>query len=587
MKQLDRTPEQVRESAAGLLEQIIALLPEPDGMSDIGQNARVLISAEGQQRTVTLVGEVNRGKTALANALVGEHGLGPTGAAATTIIPVAYGPASDALPAGQAALYGGETAHVVPATELGRWVTREQQRSVFTDGELPTRARVSVAQSPLGDATVIDTPGVGGLGSSISNVHPDTHSQASVLLVVTDAAAPISKPEMEFIRTAAARNDAVILAVTKIDKYLTGWQDIVQKDRDLILQHVGREIPVIPVSSILAVADTADLSSVDELREAIAQHFQYAQNLPAINALRIAAGALRKERDKLEIQKRILDDAEAVEPELEQTVQEWERLRKEQGRRIKFFEGAVTLAKNRVLRELQEELAEKRAEWTEFVKKEGMRVLIRDPKHYTRLIEEDLQRATLGALESFNQAMEEEVAALFNSPQFSERVLDEVSSQLESQGAFRNEIYDRRLDALDPRAALFGLSRSAGAAVVDLLLLPAILAASYGFTAMRQGKRQLVNWLNNASTAAVAHFNSVTADTLILLKPTVQFEYQDFLQTSLDEAKRQRADAVAAMRKKQSERDQERGEVYNKLQRAETLLIRAEETIGELRTAGA
>lgn len=585
MKQLDRTPEQVREGAAGLLEQMIAQLPESQGQTDVGQRARTLFSAEGQKHTVTLVGEVNRGKTALANALVGEHGLGPTGAAATTIIPVAYGPASEALPAGQVALYGGETTHVVPATELGRWVTREQQRSAFTDGDLPTRARVSVAQSPIGDVTVIDTPGVGGIGSSIRNVHSDTHTQASVVLVVTDAAAPISNPEMEFMRQAAATNDAVILAVTKTDKYLTGWQEIVQKDRELILQHVGREIPVLPVSSILA--DTGGLSGMAELREAIAHYFQYAENLPAINALRVAAEALREERDRLEIQKRILDDAEEIEPELEQAVKQWETLRKEQGRQIRFFEGAVALAKTRAGRELKKDLEAKRTEWTEFVKKQGMRVMLKDPKYYTRLIEEDLHRATLSAIESFNQALEEEVAALFDSPQAGERLLEEVHAQLGDQELLRTEINDTRLHALDPMAALMGMRRGAGGNVLELLFLPATVAATYGFRAMRIGRQQLFSWLNEATKGALSHFEGVAADTMTLLKPTAQYEYQDFLEVHLAEAKRQHAAAIAAKREAQSERDARRGEVYNKLHRAESLLHRAEETINELRTAEA
>ena len=123
--------------------------------------------------------------------------------------------------------------------------------------------------------------------------------------------------------------------------------------------------------------------------------------------------------------------------------------------------------------------------------------------------------------------------------------------------------------------------------MLNPLLLPAILAASYGYVAMRKGKSQLITWLKDANNAALSHFKAITEDMTTVLQTSVPFDYQDFLQENLDEAKRQRDAASAAALKAQTERDEQRGKLYDTRQRAGGLLRRAEEAIEALRIAEA
>ncbi|UOG23799.1 hypothetical protein MTX80_23045 (plasmid) [Gordonia amicalis] len=114
----------------------------------------------------------------------------------------------------------------------------------------------------------------------LAQLASESTQQACVLVLVCDASAPITAPEMEFVREASATVDALVLAVTKTDKHLGRWRQIVEENARLISHHLGREVPVIGVSSLLAViaADTTDPqlqhrlevdSGITALREAI------------------------------------------------------------------------------------------------------------------------------------------------------------------------------------------------------------------------------------------------------------------------------------------------------------------------------
>ena len=192
-----------REEAALWIERVSEKILNPYGREKYGEHAKALATAENQVNTVILVGEVGRGKSSLANALVGRQGVSPAGADFTTVIPVALTLPTEDLAAGQAALMSADGAIVVKPEDLAQRVDRAAQHF---DDFVPTRAHVALESSMMGDAVVIDAPGVGGISSMDSAVHADSERQASVVVVVTDASTPLTKPEMDFLARAHAVN---------------------------------------------------------------------------------------------------------------------------------------------------------------------------------------------------------------------------------------------------------------------------------------------------------------------------------------------------------------------------------------------
>ena len=102
-----------REEATLWIERVSEKILNPYGREKYGEYAKALATAENQVNTVILVGEVGRGKSSLANALVGRRGVSPAGADFTTVIPVALTLPTEDLAAGQAALMSADGAVVV------------------------------------------------------------------------------------------------------------------------------------------------------------------------------------------------------------------------------------------------------------------------------------------------------------------------------------------------------------------------------------------------------------------------------------------------------------------------------------------
>ena len=111
-----------------------------------------------------------------------------------------------------------------------------------------------------------------------------------------------------------------MVAVTKTDKATTRWADIVAENRRSIAKHVGRDIPVVPVSSVRALA-AQDVGLPDALRDravtfsgipalwsAIEKSLTAAEQSPATDALRICLEGLR------EVERTIEDELAVVGP---------------------------------------------------------------------------------------------------------------------------------------------------------------------------------------------------------------------------------------------------------------------------------
>lgn len=159
---------------------------------------------------VAVVGEAKRGKSSLVNVLLRQFDLSPVGVTETTAAPVAFRYGS--TPTAHVYLTGEQEPVVADHDELEAWVTvAGAERS----HRAPTRwVDVQLPLPPLKTFTLVDTPGLGGLASSIGQLTLEAISRATVLVFVAECHSELTSVELDFLAAAADRVDTVLLVLT-------------------------------------------------------------------------------------------------------------------------------------------------------------------------------------------------------------------------------------------------------------------------------------------------------------------------------------------------------------------------------------
>jgi len=216
---------------------------------------------------VLVVGEFKQGKSSLINALLGID-VCPVDDDIATAVPTklhfAEHPEASASvsPPPDAPEGTDSIVEPVPVDLVGEYVTEatnpENVRNIESvDIGLP---------APLlqGGLVLVDTPGVGGLGSTHSTITIGALPMADAMLFVSDASQEFTAPEVEFLRTARSLCPNVGCVMTKIDFY-PAWRKILELNVEH-LDDAGLTAPVLPVASTLRriAAETGDASIEEE-----------------------------------------------------------------------------------------------------------------------------------------------------------------------------------------------------------------------------------------------------------------------------------------------------------------------------------
>ncbi|MCB0996207.1 MAG: dynamin family protein [Acidimicrobiales bacterium] len=213
---------------------------------------------------VVVIGEFKQGKSSLVNALLNAAVCAVDDDIATAIPAyICYGdPAAaevllvdpdhpDAPPARQP----------IDLKEVPLYVTDAgPYRSEATKGVEIRLPRKLLAPG----LTLIDTPGVGGLGSAHGLATMGALSLADAVLFVTDASQELTASEIEFFRQAADLCPKFAFALTKIDFY-PSWRKILDLDRGH-LERAGVNAQILPLAAPLRIraARTNDRTLNDE-----------------------------------------------------------------------------------------------------------------------------------------------------------------------------------------------------------------------------------------------------------------------------------------------------------------------------------
>jgi replication fork clamp-binding protein CrfC len=212
---------------------------------------------------VLIVGEFKQGKSQLVNALVNAP-VCPVDDDVATAVPtvVKYAETTKAELVRESESADSAERTEVPATQLAQHVSEA--------GNPGNKALISYAEVGLprkllsGGLVLVDTPGVGGLGSAHGAATMSALPAADAVLLVSDAAQEYTAPELEFLDAAMKLCPNVACVLTKTDLY-PHWRRIEELDRGH-LRRAGVDAEIFPVSSVLRLhaAKEQDTELMDE-----------------------------------------------------------------------------------------------------------------------------------------------------------------------------------------------------------------------------------------------------------------------------------------------------------------------------------
>ncbi|GAA4707538.1 dynamin family protein [Pseudonocardia yuanmonensis] len=226
------------------------------------RGARDLLSGSGV--TVYVVGEYKQGKSSLVNALL-TTSVCPVDDDIATAVPTVVRFAAE--PSARA-VYEPQDGDVgSPWTET---ITFEQIADHVAEAGNPGNRRrlrsvtVGVDRALLESGLiVVDTPGVGGLGSVRNAVTASALPSAHAVLFVSDSSQELTAAELRFLRTVAELCPTVLFVLTKTDLY-PHWRRILELD----LAHLAREGVTVAAFAVSSQVRSAAAESGDaELNE--------------------------------------------------------------------------------------------------------------------------------------------------------------------------------------------------------------------------------------------------------------------------------------------------------------------------------
>jgi ribosome biogenesis GTPase A len=309
-----------------------AELARRSGRDDLADRLDAAVARARRPSTVVcVVGEFKQGKSTLVNTLVGEDVCAVDDDLATSVVTM---------------LSHGETRAAVAhrRTDRGRQsanVALEKVPDLISESGNPDnrlsveRVDIALPSALLASGiTLIDTPGVGGLGGA-QRATLAFLPLADSLLFVSDASAELSGPEIDFLTRAVEACPSVVLVLTKIDLY-PHWRRIKELDEGH-LERAGVRIPVVPVSShlrqravLLRDKALSEESGFNEVGRILATSvLDPARSAARTRALQEAGGALEQILAGQETQAELRDPAklDATVAELEAAKAELEHLR--------------------------------------------------------------------------------------------------------------------------------------------------------------------------------------------------------------------------------------------------------------------
>lgn len=202
-----------------------------------------------QTCTVAVVGEFKMGKSSMVNAIANAP-LCPVDDDVATAKPLEVRNADEPMVAVVYKLDEDESKRRMREIEFEDIPSYVTEPPSAEDADSVALVRVGLPRKLFaGGLALIDTPGVGGLGSTHTALTMSVLPSADAVLFVSDASQELTAPEIDFLDVVISMCQHVTLVMPKIDFY-PQWRRI----RELNEGHLkrrGLDIPIIPVSTVL------------------------------------------------------------------------------------------------------------------------------------------------------------------------------------------------------------------------------------------------------------------------------------------------------------------------------------------------
>ncbi|HEY1156628.1 MAG TPA: dynamin family protein, partial [Arthrobacter sp.] len=261
-----RPPGPVTAGQLGkLVEQGLQLVGSGDRADLRRRLEQAMARLQDPSIRVIVVGEFKQGKSKLINALVNAP-VCPVDDDIATSVPtvVRYGePASAAVlvPAPDSAVPDNSPEENPAGDADGRGIERrpveltDLPALVSEQGNPGNSRKIAAAEVCLprrlltGGLSIIDSPGVGGMGSTHTLTTLTALPTADAMLLVSDASQEYTEPELRFLRQAMRITPNVAAVLSKTDLY-PDWRRVAELDR-AHLEQVAPDIPLLPLSADL------------------------------------------------------------------------------------------------------------------------------------------------------------------------------------------------------------------------------------------------------------------------------------------------------------------------------------------------
>ncbi|KAA2251453.1 dynamin [Solihabitans fulvus] len=596
-------PQAVRQAR----ERLTTLVRESDPKAaDWVEEIR---AGRGGAASVVVVGETNRGKSSLVNALLVSQGLSPVDAEVATATYLVFRHGAEW--AARACYPGALEPVPFPLNELPNWASVNRE---LPDGRLPPRHVEVDAPIPLLERmSIVDTPGVGGLDSMHGELAAEAAATATALLFVVDASAPFTRGELTFLHTVGERVETVVFALTKTDQY-RGWRDMLAANKALLAEHAPRFADAVfhPVSARMfemaakapnpdAAAMLRDRSGVAELQTALQELVVgRAAMLGEANTLRALSTVLAEQQAKLEARRRTLstgeDEAETLRVRRDElTVQ---RRSSTRGWQVKL-RGEMQRARVENSHEVSRQMRDVQNWFRQAIDAADRDALAGLPQQVDGALQLTSGRISTGLAQRLSGVADAALAELFSAEE-----LDVIRAGFarDPQPPVVLRPPDKRPPTAEDKLLVFmglsggmGVGRLAampliGVAALNPIVLPVTivlgLGAGWWMARTRKhaaDKQHMKQWLTDAIADARSTLDQLVAEQLIEAEQQLSLALDEALGRRIDAIEAELRDVDKAMRMEAGERSRELGVVGKRLAEVTSGRDRVEQLLGNIR----
>ncbi|MFJ8910760.1 dynamin family protein [Amycolatopsis sp. NPDC102389] len=543
-------------------EQLLTVVREADPQA--AKWVEDIRKARPKKPSVVVVGETNRGKSSLVNALLSMPGLSPVDADVATATYLVF---EHAEQWSAQACYPGQLAPVpINLNDLIHWVSAAHE---LPEGQIPPRyVEVSGPVPLLERVSIVDTPGVGGLDSMHGELAKEAAAGATALLFVVDASSPFTAQELQFLHDMGERVETVLFALTKTDQF-RGWREVLEADRRLLAEHAPRFADAVfhPVSARMfetaAKAPNEQMAMMLREKAGIAalqgalQEMLVGRSamLGEANTLRALSSALGELKAKLQAESRALSAGEAEAEQLRQRRDDLttERRSSTRGWQLKL-RAEIQRTRVEVGHETSRQMRDASTHFRQRIdgaKRDDLAAL---PQQVDIALQTTSQRISMLLSQRLNQVTNVALAELFSAEE-----LDIIRGQFARAGGPPVVLRppDKKPPTAEDKLLIFmgvsgGLGAGkvaalplAGVAILNPVILPATiiigLGAGWWMARTRKhasDKQHMKQWLVEAIADARSTLDQLVAEQLI--------EAEQQLSMALDEALGRRIDAIEA-----------------------------------------